>query len=611
MSFNNKNGANNIPLELNRFKSRIVNIGDIPLGGNYPIRIQSMTSTNTMDTQATVEQSIRMINAGCEYVRITAQGIKEAENLKNIKNELKKRGYNIPLIADIHFNPKAAEVAAEIVEKVRINPGNYVDRNIPEKIKYTDSEYKLELEKISERLYPLIKICKEHGTAMRIGTNHGSLSERIMSRYGDTPNGMVESAFEHIRICSAFNFHDIVLSMKASNIRVMVQAYRLLVSKMIEQGMDYPIHLGVTEAGDGEDGRIKSAAGIGALLDDGIGDTIRVSLTEDPEFEMPVAKEILKNYLRNDIIFKASADLGVTDYSKPQIINPFEYIRRKSYKIGNIGGDNVPVVISNKFSENSDYYKINIKNISNKSGENNYPVYTVTEYLQADDNPYNPKFILLTTNKIVSPLTELINKIKSDKKAILIFNSGENYKITKFRHLFFQLIDKKCNVPVIIKRKYKNLTEEELLIRSSIDFSTLLLDGLGDGIWIDANKKISSETINKIALGILQATRTRISKTEYIACPSCGRTLFNIQEALNKVREKTNHLKGLKIAVMGCIVNGPGEMADADYGYVGSGKGKITLYMGKKIVKKNINENYAVDGLIELIKENGDWFGYL
>ncbi len=611
MSFNNKNGANNVPLELNRFKSRIVNIGDIPLGGNYPIRIQSMTSTNTMDTQATVEQSIRMINAGCEYVRITVQGIKEAENLKIIKNKLKKRGYNIPLIADIHFNPKAAEVAAKIVEKVRINPGNYVDRNIPEKIKYTDTEYKLELEKISERLYPLIKICKEHGTAMRIGTNHGSLSERIMSRYGDTPNGMVESAFEFIRICSAFNFHDIVLSIKASNIRVMVQAYRLLVSKMIEQGMDYPIHLGVTEAGDGEDGRIKSAAGIGALLDDGIGDTIRVSLTEDPEFEMPVAKEILKNYLRNDIIFKASADLGVTDYSKPQIINPFEYIRRKSYKIGNIGGDNVPVVISNKFSENSDYYKINIKNISNKSGENNYPVYTVTEYLQADDNPYNPKFILLTTNKIVPPLTELINKIKSDKKAILIFNSGENYKITKFRHLFFQLIDKKCNVPVIIKRKYKNLTEEELLIRSSIDFSTLLLDGLGDGIWIDANKKISSETINKIALGILQATRTRISKTEYIACPSCGRTLFNIQEALNKVREKTNHLKGLKIVVMGCIVNGPGEMADADYGYVGSGKGKITLYMGKKIVKKNINENYAVDGLIELIKENGDWVGYL
>jgi (E)-4-hydroxy-3-methylbut-2-enyl-diphosphate synthase len=607
MSFYNKNGANNIPLELNKFKSRVVNIGDISLGGNYPIRIQSMTSTNTMDTQATVEQSIRMINAGCEYVRITAQGINEAENLKNIKKELNKHGYNVPLIADIHFNPKAAEVAAEIVEKVRINPGNYVDRNTPEKIKYTDSEYKLELEKIGERLYPLIKICKEYGTAIRIGTNHGSLSERIMSRYGDTPNGMVESAFEFVRICQDFNFFDIVLSMKASNINVMVQAYRLLVSKMIEHGMDYPIHLGVTEAGDGEDGRIKSAAGIGALLEDGIGDTIRVSLTEDPEFEMPVAKEILKNYPRNDIIFKASADLGVTDYLKPQIINPFEYIRRKSYKIGNIGGDNVPVVISNNFSENSDYYKINIKNISDKSGDKIYPVYTVSEYLQAYDNPENPKFIILTTNKIVPTLTELINKIKSDKKAILIFDLDENYKITKLRHLFFQLIDKKCNVPVIIKRKYKNLTEEELLIRSSIDFSTLLLDGLGDGIWIDINKKIMPETINKIALGILQATRTRISKTEYIACPSCGRTLFDIQEALNKVREKTNHLKGLKIAVMGCIVNGPGEMADADYGYVGSGKGKITLYKGKKIVKKNINENYAINALIELIKENGDW----
>ncbi len=610
MSYNNKNGANNIPLELNRFKSRIVNIGDIPLGGNYPIRIQSMTSTNTMDTQATVEQSIRMINAGCEYVRITAQGIKEAENLKNIKNELKKRGYNVPLIADIHFNPKAAEVAAKIVEKVRINPGNYVDRNIPEEIKYTDSEYKLELEKISERLYPLIKICKEHGTAMRIGTNHGSLSERIMSRYGDTPNGMVESAFEFIRICSAFNFHNIVLSMKASNIRVMVQAYRLLVSKMIEQRMDYPIHLGVTEAGDGEDGRIKSAAGTGALLEDGIGDTIRVSLTEDPEFEIPVVKEILKNYSRNDIIFKASADLGVTDYSKPQIINPFEYIRRKSYKIGNIGGDNVPVVISNNFSENSDYYKINIKNISDKSGGKTYPVYTVSEYFKTVDDSENPKFILLTTNKIIPSLTEFINKIKNDKKAILIFDSDNDYKISKLRHLFFRLIDKKCETPVIIKRKYKNLTEEELLIRSSIDFSTLLLDGLGDGIWIDTNKKISSETINKIALGILQATRTRISKTEYIACPSCGRTLFDIQEALNKVREKTNHLKGLKIAVMGCIVNGPGEMADADYGYVGSGKGKITLYKGKKIVKNNINENYAVDALIELIKESGDWIDY-
>ncbi|MCK4288519.1 MAG: flavodoxin-dependent (E)-4-hydroxy-3-methylbut-2-enyl-diphosphate synthase, partial [Bacteroidales bacterium] len=335
-----------------------------------------------------------------------------------------------------------------------------------EKIKYTDSEYKLELEKISERLYPLIKICKEHGTAMRIGTNHGSLSERIMSRYGDTPNGMVESAFEFIRICSAFNFHNIVLSMKASNIRVMVQAYRLLVYKMIEQGMDYPIHLGVTEAGDGEDGRIKSAAGIGALLEDGIGDTIRVSLTEDPEFEIPVVKEILKNYSRNDIIFKASADLGVTDYSKSQIINPFEYIRRKSYKIGNIGGDNVPVVISNNFSENSDYYKINIKNISDKSGGKTYPVYTVSEYFKTVDNSENPKFILLTTNKIIPSLTEFINKIKNDKKAILIFNSDNDYKITKLRHLFFQLIDKKCNAPVIIKRKYKNLTEEELLIRS-------------------------------------------------------------------------------------------------------------------------------------------------
>ncbi len=602
--------GNNTPIEFNKFKSRVVNIGDVPLGGNYPIRIQSMTSTNTMDTQATVEQSIRMINAGCEYVRITAQGIKEAENLKNIKKELKKHGYNVPLIADIHFNPKAAEVAAKIVEKVRINPGNYVDRNTPEKIKYTDSEYKLELENISERLYPLIKICKEHRTAIRIGTNHGSLSERIMSKYGDTPNGMIESAFEFVRICQGFNFHDIVLSLKSSNIRVMVQACRLLVYKMIEQGMDYPIHLGVTEAGDGEDGRIKSAAGIGALLEDGIGDTIRVSLTEDPEFEMPVAKEILKNHHRNDIIFKASADLGVTDYFKPQIINPFEYTRRKSYKIENIGGDNVPVVISNNFSENSDYYKINIKNISDKLDDKIYTVYTATEYLQADDNPENPKFILLTIDKILPRLTELINKIKSDKKAILIFDSGENYKVTKLRHLFFQLIDKKCETPVIIKRKYKNLTEEELLIRSSIDFSTLFLDGLGDGIWIDTNKKIMQETINNIALGILQATRTRISKTEYIACPSCGRTLFDIQEALNKVRKKTNHLKGLKIAVMGCIVNGPGEMSDADYGYVGSGKAKITLYKGKKIVKKNINENYAINALIELIRENGDWIDY-
>ena len=626
-------------IKYSRFKTKEVVIGNIKLGGDNPIVIQSMTTADTMNTNATVNESIRMIEAGCKLVRITAPGKKEAENLKLIKTMLSDRGYNTPIVADIHYTPNAAEIAARIVEKVRINPGNYADKKKFEEIEYTNESYDAELKRIKEKFIPLIEICKEYGTAMRIGTNHGSLSDRILSRYGDTPKGMVESAMEFLRICRDQNYHNIILSMKASNTRVMVYAYRLLVHEMMNENMDYPLHLGVTEAGEGEDGRIKSAVGIGALLADGIGDTIRVSLTEAPEFEMPVAKKLL-NHFKN---FQAHKKI---DEIKNYPITPFEYKKRDTNTVLNIGGGNFPIVkadFSNKkkitpasffalgysysipldkwhISEMAaDYVFVgnnkidfevpgtlgviyNYKTwIKHKQG---YPCLTIKQYLEEQEKSTKMNMIHACFSDLNNTLLNLINV---DKTAILLINTHNKNGIAEQRRLFVKLINSKIKTPVIITRAYENLSEQQLQLSAATDIGSLLLDGLGDGVFINTKNCGSDQMINNLSFGILQATRTRISKTEYISCPSCGRTLFDLQETTAKIRKVTDHLKGIKIGIMGCIVNGPGEMADADYGYVGTGPGKITLYKEKNIVEKNIPEAEAVNALINLIKKNGDW----
>jgi (E)-4-hydroxy-3-methylbut-2-enyl-diphosphate synthase len=631
---------NNSLTSYSRYKTREVKIGSVPLGGSNPIRIQSMTTTDTMDTIATVEQSIRIIEAGGDYVRITAPSMNEAKNLENIKNELRKRGYDTPLIADIHFTPNAAELAARIVEKVRVNPGNYADKKKFQVYSYTDEHYEAELERIRQKFTPLVKICKEYGTAMRIGTNHGSLSDRIMSRYGDTPLGMVESALEFLRICEDNDYHEIVLSMKASNPKVMIEAYRLLINKMEEEGMNYPIHLGVTEAGDGEDGRIKSSVGIGTLLEDGIGDTVRVSLTEEPEYEIPVCKKLVERYTDRE---------GHKEI--PPIIDnpldPFAFSRRNTFDVDKLGGHHVPVVILTpskediespgglskidyRYSEELDKWNIGdmapdyiylgqnditfnlpgtLKKIFDYSfwltvddKEESYPLLRAGEYISGSDKSQKLNFLLLNTNELSS---EIIEKLKNDNKTILIFQTDNPHAMADIRRAFIELLNNKIENPVVIRRSY-SLNDEKLMLYSSTDIGGLLIDGMGDGIWIENNSS-SLDIINRCSFGILQATRTRISKTEYISCPSCGRTLFDLQETTAKIRNRTHHLKGVKIAIMGCIVNGPGEMADADYGYVGSGPGKITLYKGKEVVKRSINTENALDELINLIKENGDW----
>ena len=624
-----------------RRKTRSVQIGDVPLGSHYPVRVQSMTTTDTMEIQATVEQSIRMIKAGCEYVRVTAPSIKEAKILAEIKKSLHKKGYKTPLIADIHFTPNAAIEAARIVEKVRINPGNYSDRKRFEHIEYTDQSYNQELERIHDRFVPLIKVCKEEGTAMRIGSNHGSLSDRILSRYGDTPLGMVESAMEFIRICEEYNYHEIVLSMKASNTRVMVHAYRLLVNCMDAEGMDYPLHLGVTEAGEGEDGRIKSAVGIGTLLEDGLGDTIRVSLTEEPEFEIPVAKSLVERYQNRN-------NHGDITSVKRNVLTPFEYKKRNSCTVQNIGGNNVPRVIVDLSMEETittdtllkvgytyyeaddkwgigdfacDYIHVNKKSIDfqipgtlgiiqaysvwerNKKMDI-YPELNVKQYLK--NSSIHPKlnFIYATYPDIS---VDLLIKLKDDTTAVLLIDTSNEHGMAEQRRLFVELMTKDCQVPVIIGRYYASLIPENLQLYSSTDIGSLFIDGLGDGIFIAAENCGPIEKINQTAFGILQASRTRISKTEYISCPSCGRTLFDLQETTALVRERTNHLKGVKIGIMGCIVNGPGEMADADYGYVGTGVSKISLYRGQQVIQSNIPMEEAVDALIDLMKEDGVW----
>lgn len=625
-----------------RRKTIEVKIGDLPMGGNNPIRIQSMTTIDTMDTKGSVEQTIRMVEAGCEYVRITAPSVKEAQNLEAIKKELRVQGYNVPLIADIHFTPNAAELAARIVEKVRINPGNYADKKRFEAIEYTDASYEAELERIRQKFSPLVKICKEYGTAMRIGTNHGSLSDRIMSRYGDTPLGMVESALEFLRICEDLNYFDIVLSMKSSNPQVMVQAYRLLVQKLDEEGFKpYPLHLGVTEAGDGEDGRIKSSVGIGTLLEDGLGDTIRVSLTEEPEAEVPVARALADRYRDRG---NHEPIASISNYP----IDPFSYSRRATKEILNMGGHQVPRVIADfsahdkitpasLFAVGYNYSvaldKWNITDMacdylyvgdniidfeipgtlgivcdhktwrSQKHKDRVYPWMRADEFVLEKDLSRDVNFIHCFVEDVNE---EFLEKLK-EAPAVLVIDTENAHGMAEQRKLFTDLINHGCDNPVIISRTYYHLEPALLQLYAATDFGALFIDGLGDGIFLRGEKAGSRKMINETSFNILQATRTRISKTEYISCPSCGRTLFDLQETTANIRSRTFHLKGIKIGIMGCIVNGPGEMADADYGYVGSGPGRITLYRGKEVVKRNVPSAKAVDELIDIIRADGNW----
>ncbi|MDX2191184.1 MAG: (E)-4-hydroxy-3-methylbut-2-enyl-diphosphate synthase [Bacteroidota bacterium] len=634
--------------EYSRRKTIEVSIGDLKMGSMHPIRVQSMTTVDTMDTMGSVEQSIRMIKAGCELVRITAPSVKEAQNLAEIKKELHARGYFTPIVADIHFTPNAAELAARIVEKVRINPGNYADKKRFENIEYTDQTYQAELERIRTKFLPLLKICKEYGTAMRIGTNHGSLSDRILSRYGDTPIGMVESALEFIRICESEGYYNLVVSMKASNTQVMVQAYRLLVNKLEEEGLrPYPLHLGVTEAGEAEDGRIKSAVGIGALLEDGLGDTVRVSLTEDPEFEMPVAKALIERY-NNRLGHKPIKPIEISP------INPYEYNRYKTNEVGNIGGHNVPRVIAdfssldkirvtdlktvghfyfpltdkwNMNDQGCDYiysgnHPINymlpngLKEILNYSvwekltdKNHRYPLLTSNEYLR-NQIPNNIHFVETNYKSLTD---EFYAKVNADKNVILIIDTNNEHAMSALRRVCFYLTENGVHAPIIIKRKFPQLTDDQFLLSSATDTGGLFIDGFGDGIFLSTellNQPSDHQLLkkyNETAFGILQAARMRMSKTEYISCPSCGRTLFDLQETTAMIRKRTDHLKGIKIGIMGCIVNGPGEMADADYGYVGVGKDKIALYRGKEVIKRSVEAENALDELIELIKEDGNW----
>jgi (E)-4-hydroxy-3-methylbut-2-enyl-diphosphate synthase len=645
-----------------RLKTLEVKVGDLLIGNLHPIRVQTMTTTDTMDTNATIEQSIRCIEAGAELVRITAPSKKEAENLLNIKNGLRSRGYNTPLVADIHFTPNAAEIAARIVEKVRVNPGNYVDRKKFEFIEYTDKEYNEEIERIRERFTPLVKICKEYGTAMRIGTNHGSLSDRIMSRYGDTAMGMVESAMEFLRISRDESYHNIILSMKSSNPLVMVQAYRLLVQTMRNEfGVIYPLHLGVTEAGDGEDGRIKSAIGIGTLLEDGIGDTIRVSLTEDPEFEIPVCNDLVKRYENRNF------DHNLLDNTDKLPFSPFDHLRRITYNVSNTGGSHVPVVVADfmkekaitrndlesvgyKYDAPTDKWKISdgAADLIYTSGkildfalpgtlqvlcdydawlkapdkEKYHPLLHAEEFLKLQSSFAGGCYIALDCNN-EKLSKDIVDHIRLRKDIVLCVWSSAESPMPSVREFIMELMSEHIKTPVIIVVESEDTTIDEQLIHFSTEAGALLLDGMGDGIWLMndpsliVNSKVSGRTyletknnhqfINNTSFSILQATRTRISKTEYISCPSCGRTLFDLQETTAKIRAVTNHLKGVKIAIMGCIVNGPGEMADADFGYVGSGPGKITLYKGKDVVKRSVNSDIAVEELINILKENNAW----
>jgi (E)-4-hydroxy-3-methylbut-2-enyl-diphosphate synthase len=673
--------------EYRRRLSREVKIGDVALGGLNPIRVQSMTTVDTMDTLGSVEQTLRMVEAGCEYVRITAPSVKEAQNLLEIKKELRRRGCHVPLIADIHFTPNAAELAARIVEKVRVNPGNYADKKKFEVIEYTDASYQAEVERIRERFRPLVRICKQYGTAMRIGTNHGSLSDRILSRYGDTPLGMVESALEFLRLCEEESYYDVVLSMKASNTQVMVQAYRLLVQKLDEEGLQpYPLHLGVTEAGEAEDGRIKSAVGIGTLLEDGLGDTVRVSLTEAPEAEAPVARALINRYTHRAELAKPipplseeisneelvinnrmaasvpesilNSSLLITNSKIP--INPFQYHRRATHEVFNFGGQNVPRVIADLsrlprleygdlraaghlYSPFLDKFQMSdlgadyvysgerpvpfmlpngLKEIVNYGAwldagrrADHFPLLTADRY-RRDSGQLHPQLNFLLLD-LATLTPDLLARLRQDATVVVVLRTDNAHAMPELRRAFFELINAQVTCPVVVALAYPLQDPQQTQLDAATDLGGLLIDGLGDGVvlcspllpatapqdeWLHA-----LEQLNQLSFGILQAARTRMSKTEYISCPSCGRTLFDLQETTAMIRKRTDHLKGVKIGIMGCIVNGPGEMADADYGYVGVGKGKIALYRGQEVIKKAVPEAQAVDELIELMREDGRW----
>ncbi len=590
-----------------------VHVGNTKIGGSAPIRIQSMTTTNSLEAEETANQVMSILDEGAEIVRITTQGRREAYNLENIKQILNERGYSAPIVADIHFNPNAAEIAAEKVEKVRINPGNFAGGakkfNL---IDYTDEEYALELEATKSKLKPFIRICKENNTAIRIGTNHGSLSDRIMSRYGDTPQGMVESCMEYLRMCRELDFHDIVLSIKASNTRIMVHTVRLLVASMKKENMNYPLHLGVTEAGSEDEGRIKSAVGSGALLADGLGDTIRVSLTEDPEKEVPVARKLV------DYIVKREGHTEIPSI-KVKSFTPFEYNRRKTHEVLNIGGDNVAVVVGKEDHDEQllDYifvdnlecldqkrsYIVPFEKWNQEGSDNIYPAINVAQFKEHSSFS-SPVFLTISQPELDDTVIQLLKE--NSNVVLVVFSDHINIPIEQ-RLLVFKLNEAGLTHPVVVMNCYAENELEDLQIKAASDCGLLFLDGLSDGLFLKNSGTIEEAELTAISFGILQASRVRFTKTEFISCPGCGRTLFSLQETTRRIKSKTSHLKGLKIGVMGCIVNGVGEMADADYGYIGSGPGTVSLFKNRELVKRNLPGEQAVDELIKLIKDNGDW----
>jgi (E)-4-hydroxy-3-methylbut-2-enyl-diphosphate synthase len=603
-----------------RRQSSVVHIGSLDMGGDNPIRIQSMTTTSTDDTEGSIAQAERIIKAGGELVRLTTQGVKEAENLKNISAGIRKDGFATPLVADVHFNPRVADVAALYAEKVRINPGNYVDpaRKFI-KHEYTDEEYAEELQKIEDRLVPFLDICKEHHTAIRIGVNHGSLSDRIRNRYGDTPEGIVESCMEFLRICKKHDFNDVVISIKSSNTVVMVRSVRLLVETMDKEDMHYPLHLGVTEAGEGEDGRIKSAVGIGALLADGIGDTVRVSLTEEPEAEIPVARHLVDYIGRKagHILIPGEA-YGGFDWLHPE--------RRLTIPVGNIGGKNLPVVIASRNKDTDDAeapskadylyvgselpkklvkgqkYIVDYQLYMEAADKSQlYPIYPVTAMPFVSMNEAKLKFLVL---QFGTPAEEYLACLKSHPEIVVVCVSNHQNRLGSQRALVHEMMIAGVKNPVVFAQMYKLNDKEEFQLESAADMGALMMDGLCDGVWLMNEGNIKAADIEDTAFGILQAGRLRTSKTEYISCPGCGRTLYDLRDTIKRIHEATKDMKGLKIGIMGCIVNGPGEMADADYGYVGAGPGKISLYKGKECVEHNIPEGEAVEHLLKLIKED-------
>lgn len=603
-------------MNYSRRKTSTVTIGNVKLGSDFPIRLQSMTSTSTMDTEGSIAQCKRICDAGADIVRLTAQGVREAENIGVIRKSLHSLGYTTPLVADIHFNPRAAFAAAAVTDKVRINPGNFVDvARTFKKLHFTDEEYAQEIQKIHDALVPFIALCREHNTAVRLGVNHGSLSDRIMSKYGDTPAGMVESAMEFLRVFVAEKFTDVVISIKSSNTVVMVQTVRLLAQAMEAENMHFPLHLGVTEAGDGEDGRIKSAVGIGTLLSEGIGDTIRVSLSEDPELEVPVAKKLV-DYITSRVSLEPI--MGCDDCTH----EPIEPQRRKSTSISNIGGNNKPIVISSTLpsqltgkyqpdyffsangtiEDNTNQYIVPAHKY-NSADENSSPLFELSQCDELKTCQAKLKWLKVTTSTPVENLSFL-----KDNNSIVLIVAPAHGNVSGCEEAFIKSLDKAgISAPAVLLNSYTDNDNEWIQVKAGADFGTMLLNGYRDGIWLECPNYANIEDIVRYEFGILQAARLRTTKTEYISCPSCGRTLFDLQKTVQEIKAATSHLTHLKIGIMGCIVNGPGEMADADYGYVGAAANKISLYKNKECIEKNIPQEDAIPKLIELIKANGDW----